>query len=91
MTVDKFKDLKSLYPRPEGYDGQKNGTPDGDDLPKELNDDHVVMAYKVPWESYGHLKDATDDITDAVWGIQDGRRDIRQQKEIPMLDGKGKK
>ena len=91
INVDKFKDIESLFPRPAGYDGECNGTPYGDEIPEKLTDDHVTEAYLLPWEKYGHLKDADADFKDAVWGIQDGRRDIRQQKDIPMLDGKGKK
>lgn len=77
-----FKKLQDVYDRPDGYKGTKNGTPDADDIPRELTDDHVVPAYKVPWEKYGHLKDADADFVDSVWGIQDGRRDIRQLKDI---------
>lgn len=84
-----FKDLQDLQPRPDGYDGHKNGLPLPDDLPKVLTDDHVVEAYKVPWEANGHLKDADADFHDAVWGIQDGRRDARQMASIPeMKNGK---
>lgn len=86
--MDKFKDLESIYPRPAGFDGQNNGEPPGDDIPKRLNDNQVVEAYKVPWNANGHLADATDDVTDAVWGIQDGHRDIRQLKTIPEMGKK---
>lgn len=87
--MKKFSEIESLYPRPAGCNGQSNGTPDGDDIQKRLTDDHVVEAYKVPWDKNGHLADATDDITDSVWGIQDGRRNVRQLESIPeMKNGK---
>ena len=88
--MKKFSDLEDLYPRPAGYDGQKNGTPTGDHIQDQLTDNTVTEAYKVAWKPWGHLKDATDDVTDAVWGIQDGRRNVRQQEYIPNLE-KGKK
>ena len=83
--MKKFSELQDLYERPDGYDGTKNGTPTADELPKALTDDHVVPAYKLPWEPYGHLKNADDDFNDAVWGIQDGRRDVRQLKTIKQM------
>jgi len=86
--MKKFSDLEDLLPRPAGYDGKCNGEPYGDDLPEALTDDTVVEAYKVPWKAYGHLKDADADITDAAWGIQDGRRDARQMKDIPEIGKK---
>lgn len=87
--MKKFDQLEDLYPRPAGRTGQDNGAPQGDEIPKALTDDHVVEAYKVPWDkSYGHLYDATDDITDAIWGMGDGRRDIRQLKMVKEMPAK---
>lgn len=88
--MKKFDLLQDLYERPEGYDGTKNGNPEANEIPKQLTDDHVVEAYKVPWGKGHHLASADDDCYDAVWGIQDGRRNIRQMKYLPEM-GKGKK
>jgi hypothetical protein len=84
-----FKDQEDLFPRPDGYDGKQNGLPQADDFPKELNDESVSEAYKVPWEPYGHLSDATGLFEHSVWGMGDGRMTI-SQKGIPEI-GKGKK
>lgn len=79
-----FKDLKDLADRPETMTGPGLTDTRGSQL-DELCDDYVVPAYKVPWESYGHLKNADADITDAVWGVQDGARDVRQLKSIKEM------
>ena len=85
--MDKFKDLKSLYPRPEGFDGQNNGKPSGDEIQKKLEAIGVAEAYKVPWDSYGHLSDATEDIANSVWGMGDGRKTL-SQTGIPSIGKK---
>jgi hypothetical protein len=84
-----FKDLESLAERPAGYDGQCNGKPDGDELQRQLTDETVAEAYKVPWEAYGHLKDGTELFNNSVWGMGDGRMTV-SQTGIPEI-GKGKK
>ena len=85
-----FKDLESLADRPAGFDGQDNGKPGGDELQRQLTDESVAEAYKVPWvNSYGHLKDATTDFDNSVWGMGDGRKTV-SQSSIPEI-GKGKK
>ena len=81
-----FKEQEDLYPRPDGYDGKQNGVPQADELPVKLNDNQVVEAYKVPWAPDGyHLTGAGDDFVDAVWGIQDGRRDVRMLKTVKEM------
>jgi hypothetical protein len=85
--MDKFKDLEELFPRPKGYDGECNGEPAGDDIAKQLTDDTVSEAYKVPWKAYGHLKDATEDVVNSVWGMGDGRKTL-SQKDIPEIGKK---
>lgn len=84
-----FKDLDSVAERPAGYDGQSNGKPDGDGLQKALTDETVAEAYKVPWEAYGHLKDATEDFNNSVWGMGDGRKTV-SQSSIPEIGKKSK-
>lgn len=89
--MDKFKDLEDLYPRPDGLEGQNDGKPSGDHLQEKLTDEHVTMAYMVPWLPYGNLKDATDEVTATVWGEMDGRRTIMQQAWIPDMTGPNSK
>jgi hypothetical protein len=78
-----FDKLDSIYERPETLKSGDNDTR-AKDLGK-LNDNQVVDAYRVPWEANGHLADATDDVIDSVWAMQDGRRDVRQLKKIKEL------
>ena len=90
MMPRPFSEMDSILPRPAGYDGKHNGEVSAKDL-TTLDDRTVVEAWKVPWENNGHLSDATDDIIDAAWGIQDGRRNLRQMKNIPEMKSNGKK
>lgn len=34
----------------------------------------------VPWDKPAHLADATDDFTDALWGINEGKRDATNRR-----------
>lgn len=85
--MKKFSELESLYPRPAGYDGQSNGLPDGESIQKKLEAIGVAEAYKVPWDSYGHLSDATEDVASSVWGMGDGRKTL-SQTGIPSIKKK---
>lgn len=55
------------YPCPKGYYGAE---------PKaEATNDVAGPPYRVPWgKDGGHLEDATDNISDAVWNVPTGRR-----------------
>jgi hypothetical protein len=83
MANENFNDADDLYERPDSLKSGTNGVPAAE-LSK-LNDNQVVPAYKVPWEANGHLSDADDDCYDSVWGIQDGRRNVRQLKTIKEM------
>jgi hypothetical protein len=80
-----LKELNDLMDRPSTMNGP--GLKDTrEERLTELNDNQVVMAYKVPWAPDGfHLDDATPDVEDSVWGVQDGQRAIRQLKTIKEI------
>lgn len=77
-----FKQSVGIYPRPETIDDSNVDSRHSQIEDGTLNDDSCVPAYKVPWESYGHLSSADDAVEDAVWGMQEGRRQVRQLKKI---------
>lgn len=81
--MKKFEEVKGIMDLPPTLKGGGNDERGGQ--LDQLNDNQVVPAYKVPWESYGHLSDATEDIIDSVWGMQEGRRQIRQLKTIKEM------
>lgn len=72
-----FKDLTDLFPHPSERDGSR---PSGDEVQSRL-DKGVVDAFKEPWDE--HLADATDDVIDAVWGVTEGQRMVRELKKLP--------
>jgi hypothetical protein len=81
--MKKFEEVQGIFDLPATLKGGSNDSR-AEEL-DQLNDNQVVVAYKVPWKDYGHLKNADDDIIDAVWGMQDGRRDVRQLKTIKEM------
>jgi hypothetical protein len=61
-----------LFPRPSG-----EISADGLDA---INDDSATDAYKDPFKT--HLQDATEAVLDAAWGTSEGRRYLKQQRQL---------
>lgn len=43
----------------------------------KLTDEPVVRAYQRAWDPGHHLDDAREDYRDALWGVNEGKRDVR--------------
>jgi len=75
-TLDEYPDLLNIWPPPKTSHPQ-NADTRASKLP--LNGGTVTRAYKEPWKT--HLTDATPDFTDALWGINEAKRDTRESEE----------
>jgi hypothetical protein len=79
-TIDEFPDLYNIYPPPPTTNPQNDDSRAQDLIDGRLSDAKVVPAYKVPWDGT-HLENATPDLCDAIWGINEGKRDVRGLKK----------
>lgn len=43
----------------------------------KLNDDTCARAYRKAWAPDAHLANASEDFRDSLWGINEGKKDIR--------------
>lgn len=89
-TMDEYPEVLNIY-RPPRTTHQQNVDDRAKNLINgDLNDDSVVAAYNVPWRDPqklapqgGHLESAEEDFRDAVWGVSEGKRDVRQLRNRP--------
>jgi hypothetical protein len=67
-----MKECKELFPCPTREIS-------ADEL-AAVNDDSATDAYKTPFKT--HLQDATEAVVDAAWGTTNGRRYLKQQRQL---------
>ena len=91
-TMDEFPYLDNIYRPPETTIQQNDDTRSQGLYEGVLNDNSAVPAYRVPWRApslhapvNAHLEDATENFRDSVWGINEGKKDIRNLKTMPEL------
>jgi len=81
-TMDQYdKPLANTYGPPSTSHPQDDDTRSQALYDGQLNDESAVMVYRKPWDAGHHLANATEDFRDAVWGINEGKRDVRNLKE----------
>ena len=82
--------LYNIYPPPDTTYPQNDDERAQRIIDGELNDESCTAAYNVPWRDAGklapvagHLEAADESFCDAVWGINEGKRDIRNLRTLP--------
>jgi hypothetical protein len=77
-TMDEWPLVKNIWEAPVGTDPPNDNRRVQGLIDGVLDGDKCSRAYKEPWTH--HLDAAGVDFTDALWGINDGKRDVRQRK-----------
>jgi len=78
-TIDEFdKPLSNIFAPPSTTHPQDDDTRAQALYDGQLTNESAVRAYRKPWVAGAHLADATEDFRDAVWGINEGKRDVRK-------------
>ena len=76
-TMDVWPELYNIYPAPRGT-RQQNDDPRAQALiDGYLNDETVTRVPPTDARLAGHLEGGAEDLKDAVWGINEGKRDVR--------------
>ena len=88
--MDEYPDLYNIYPPPRTSHPQNDDTRAQNLIDHELNDETVTAAYFVPWQDSsklapiaGHLESAEESFRDSTWGINEGKKDIRNLRSKP--------
>jgi len=96
-TMDEYPDLYNIYPPPGTTHPQNDDTRAQQLIDGVLNDESVTMAYYVPWQDSsllapraGHLEPADDAFCDSVWGINEGKKDVRNLRSKPEFSRRGR-
>lgn len=84
-TMEEYPDLDNLYPPPRTTVVINDDSRAKDLIAGRLDGDKCVALYHVPWDG-SHGENATPDFRDAVWGVNEGKRDVRQLKNNPEMD-----
>ena len=92
-TMDEYAPppgLYNIYPTPRTTIQQNDDTRARDLIDHRLNDETVTAAYFVLWRDAGklapiagHLEGGDQDFKDAIWGINEGKRDVRNLRSKP--------
>jgi hypothetical protein len=90
-TMDEYDTpLSNIYPPPRTTHPQNDDTRAQNLIKGDLSDERVTAAYNVPWRDAGklapvanHLESAEEDFRDAVWGVSEGKRDVRNLRTLP--------
>ena len=82
--------LYNIYPPPRTSHQQNDDTRAQDLIDGALSDETVTAAYNVPWRDSGklapvngHLESAEENFRDSVWGINEGKKDVRNLRTLP--------
>lgn len=77
-TMDEYEDLYNIWPPPRTSHQQNDDTRAQiliDGMPEPQWARRLVV-----WDQGAHLDRAGEDFTDALWGINEGKRDVRRNR-----------
>lgn len=75
--------LYNIYPPPDTSWQQDDDRRAQDLIDGRLTNSCVAEVYSRPWDKNHHLAPGGEDFTDAIWGINEGKRDVRQLSTLP--------
>jgi hypothetical protein len=78
--MDEYPDIDNIWVPPKTSHPQNADTRVKDLIAGKLSDDTVTDAYQKAWDKGHHITNACDDFRDALWGVSEGKRDVRGNK-----------